>query len=38
MISSQIHTDTAEVHGIMNGEMMTHLEGGQVELEEFEIW
>ena len=38
LISSQTHTDTAEVHGIMNGEIMTRLEDGQVELEEFEIW
>lgn len=31
-------TDTAEVHGVMNGELMKSLEDGQVELEEFEIW
>ena len=32
------HTDTAAVHGIMDGEVMTRLEDGQGELEEFEIW
>ena len=38
IVSAQIHADTAEVHGIMNGELMTFLEHGQRELEEFEIW
>ena len=36
--SSHSHADTTEVHGIMYGEVMTRLEDGQEELEEFEIW
>lgn len=35
--SSQSQTDTAEVHGIMKGELMTSLEDEQKKLEEFEI-
>ena len=36
--SSHMHADTTKVHGIMYGELMTRLENGQEELEEFDIW